>query len=411
MIVFAMDRASVRRTDVQGFLHVETSPISKAQIRNYAGREIPGWQELGLDANRTYRMFCPPEELERAAGTFNGVPLLRHHIPVNSASIPDDLIVGSLGSVAAFDGTYLNNALSVWKEPDIRAIHARRKYQLSSAYRYMPVMDAGEYQGLPYDGKMTDIAANHVAIVFEGRAGPDVVIGDETMLKSKAAYMASGALMGYIAPKLMSGQKVDIALAMDGVNAEALSDDAKVKALADKIVTLTDGKLAQDQSLDADGIVTVIGCLAFDAGDDEITDAPALAEDEEMVDGKVCKKKKPAPKDDKPAMDAAKVNTMIADAVTAAEARVTAAAAALRTAEREVSPVVGEIACDSAPAAYKLALDHYKVDLTGVAEDSYGALFRATHAQRSTKVIAQDAKPTVSVLASIVPNLKPMGVM
>lgn len=32
---------------------------------------------------------------------------------------------------------------------------------------------------------------------------------------------------------------------------------------------------------------------------------------------------------------------------------------------------------DSAAAVYKLALDHLKVDVTGVPESAYGAMFRA----------------------------------
>jgi len=51
----------------------------------------------------------------------------------------------------------------------------------------------------------------------------------------------------------------------------------------------------------------------------------------------------------------------------------------VREAEIAVQPIIGTLATaqDSAPAIYKLALDHLKVDLTGVPEDSYRALFMA----------------------------------
>ena len=40
---------SQRETDENGFLHVGASHITKATVNPYYGREIPGWQEAGLD--------------------------------------------------------------------------------------------------------------------------------------------------------------------------------------------------------------------------------------------------------------------------------------------------------------------------------------------------------------------------
>lgn len=408
MLIIACDRASVQRTDPQGFLHVATSPISKAQIRVYMGREVPRWQELGLDENRRYSIYFSAEEMEKAAPTFNGLPLLRHHVAVDCDNIPDDLVVGSTGSIAAFDGTYLNNALSVWKSPDIRAIKAKRKYQLSSAYQYDAVMQPGEYQGLSYDGIGSNVRGNHVAIVFEGRAGPDVVIGDENMLKSRAALMASGALMGFIAPKLASGQTVALDVAMDGVTADTFADEGKTKAFADKVVTLLDGKLAQDEAIDADGIVTLVGTLSFDAANDEIADKVAPKKGGKVTGGDGGSAF--IENDDTVvAMDEAAINQRISDAVAAVEKR----SADLRTAEREVSPVVGELSCDSAAGAYRMGLDHYGVAHKDLSDESVGATFRAIHAERGKKPanVTQDAKPTASKLAGIVPDLKPMGVI
>lgn len=390
LLLLAYDRASVQRIDAQGFLHVEMSPISKEQIRVYYGNEIPGWKELGLDSARRYRMYFPGDEIAKAADTFNGVPLLRNHVPVDCDNIPDDLVVGSIGSKAAFDGTYLNNGLSVWKRPDIQAIRAKRKYQLSSAYQYDPEMTAGEFEGLPYDGIGRNLKGNHVAIVYEGRAGPDVVIGDENMIKSRAALLASGALMGFLAPKLNASKgAVNLDVAMDGVSADTFTDDGKTKAFAEKIVGLTDGKLATDAAISADDVVTLVGMLTFDADNDEI---PEPAADPKPADPKPADPKDPTPPvdpkpKDPPAMDEATVNKRISDAVTAVEKR----SADLRTAEREVSPVVGELSCDSAAGAYRMGLDHYGVAHKDLSDESVGATFRAIHAERGKKpVIIQD---------------------
>ena len=42
-------------------------------------------------------------------------------------------------------------------------------------------MTPGDYEGDPYDGIMRDIVGNHVAKVKEGRAGPDVCVGDSKL--------------------------------------------------------------------------------------------------------------------------------------------------------------------------------------------------------------------------------------
>ena len=49
-------------------------------------------------------------------------------------------------------------------------------------------MTPGDYQGEPYDGLMRDIVGNHVALVREGRAGADVVVGDMLPLSYAARF-------------------------------------------------------------------------------------------------------------------------------------------------------------------------------------------------------------------------------
>ena len=80
---FAFDRASVRTYDADGKLHVELKPISKAKVCVYYGREIPGNEELGLIPDKAYRLLRDPEELRKAANTFNNQPLLNTHIAVS----------------------------------------------------------------------------------------------------------------------------------------------------------------------------------------------------------------------------------------------------------------------------------------------------------------------------------------
>src|SRR3954451_23679417 len=81
----ALDRAStVRSSTVDGYLRVSTSPISKAAVNPYRGDEIPDWQSLRLDPTRVYRMLREPDELRRAAATFDVLPVLSRHAYVDA---------------------------------------------------------------------------------------------------------------------------------------------------------------------------------------------------------------------------------------------------------------------------------------------------------------------------------------
>jgi 8-oxo-dGTP pyrophosphatase MutT (NUDIX family) len=169
---------SVREFDDVGRMRVKVANISKEQIRPYKGSEIPGSEELGLDPDKIYNMFCPGEELEKAAPTFNGVQLLRKHVPVDSENHRMWDIVGTTGSEAYYEAPYLKNSIFVWTDKAIDLIESNKQRELSCGYHYTPEMISGVFNGEQFDGIMRDIKGNHITIVEEGRAGHDVLIGD-----------------------------------------------------------------------------------------------------------------------------------------------------------------------------------------------------------------------------------------
>ena len=176
----AFDRAgSVRLMDEDGRLHVAATPISKAAVNSYYGREIPGGTALGLEPERLYRLLRDPVELARGAATFNSLPVLSEHAHVSAQTPRPDLVVGATGTDASFNAPYLTSALVLWNAQAIARVRSGQQRELSCAYRYVPVMEAGQYEGQPYDGRMTQIRGNHVALVSTGRAGPDVLVADE----------------------------------------------------------------------------------------------------------------------------------------------------------------------------------------------------------------------------------------
>ncbi|MGH7058317.1 MAG: DUF2213 domain-containing protein, partial [Acetobacteraceae bacterium] len=151
---------------------------------------------------------------------------------------------------------YLRNSLIVWTREAIDGIESGKRRQLSASYRYDADMTSGTYEGQPYDGVMRNIRFNHVALVEEGRAGPDVLVDDSlppdmgiyTMKLSRRAIVAQGALAGWLRPKLANDAKLpDLKAVFHGATA------ANWKEAKPHIVTrLTDavrGKLAEDANL------------------------------------------------------------------------------------------------------------------------------------------------------------------
>lgn len=278
---FAFDKGSVRRVDRDGRLHVAVTNISKANVCPYLGNEIPEWQELGLESDKIYKLFRAPEELEKAAPTFNNIPLLARHVPVSAEDHQPHLVIGSTGTDAEFVDPYLRNSLVVWSADAIDDIETDRKKELSCGYRYRADMTPGEYKGEKYDGVMRDIVGNHVALVQEGRAGPDVVVGDEkrdftNMAKpalSRKAAVAQGALIAYLMPKLAADAQIDLRPALAGVNSKNFK--AKKSAIASAIKLAARGKLAQDASID-DLVKLLDAVEGMPEGGGEDAEEPAL---------------------------------------------------------------------------------------------------------------------------------------
>lgn len=191
----ALDRASVRRIDQDGHLFVEKTPISKANVCPYAGKEIPDFEKLGLDAEKIYQLYRDPDELAKSAPTFAGKPLLIIHKPVSAGDHPREITVGSIGDDVTFEAPYLMAPLNIWDGEAIQLIQSEEQKELSCGYRYDPDMTPGSAEGERYDGVMRNISGNHLALVEEGRCGPTVVVADGSIFGTQWADIER-ALLG-----------------------------------------------------------------------------------------------------------------------------------------------------------------------------------------------------------------------
>lgn len=425
----AFDRASVRSYDQDGHLRVEMANISKANICPYYGREIPGCDELGLDPNKFYRLYRDPEELAKAAPSFAGKPLLLIHTPVNADNHPRQVTVGSVGDDVRFEAPYLRSPLSVWDGEAIELIETDRQKELSSSYRYRADMTPGDVNGEAYDGVMRDIVANHVALVREGRAGPDVVVGDsalqpgsaepevkvgdsnmriimsKTTKLSRMAGVAHGAIVAFLQPRLAADAKVDITPALDGVTGKTFK--TKHADIIGAVTKAAEGKLAKDQKLD--GLDKML--LALDehcdpeAMDEEDDNDKKKAEDEETDEErrereakeKAAKDAEEEGKVDKKAMDAA-IKLASDEAVERTKREMLKTQRDIREAERFVRPWVGDlaVACDSADDVYKAALEARGKKTDGIHPSAYRSILEmmpkpGDQRQQNNRVVAMDA--------------------
>lgn len=407
-LILAFDR-SARRIDDDGRLHVDRSHISKATVSPYYGREIPGYQTLGLQADKVYKLLRDPVELERGAETFARLPILSEHVPVTVDAPRPDLVVGAIGSEIKFNSPYLDADICVWDARAIAGIETDKVRELSCAYRYVPVMETGEFEGQAYDGRMTEIRGNHLALVEVGRAGSDVVVADNNpFIHKETAIMKMTKLGKALFASICAASPVLAAdSALPALVGNANRKDFNKADVKSKLI-------AMDATLSPQQLDNVIDAL-LDVEQDPVdnpkpTVTPMAAADESPADkvkamlaGKV---------DDDvinaicslfsaPAEDADKdADAMSKEDVTAAmDAYGKELRQQLRDAEQarlDVRPVVGNVsvAMDSASDVYGFALDHMKVDrkdVTGTV--ALRALFNAASNKPSTPAptIAQDS--------------------
>ena len=196
----ALDR-SVRRVDADGHLHVGPSIISSAGVSSYWGKEVPDFDKLGLRPNTEYRLFRPPDELRKAAPSFQNKPLLSLHRPISAADHAHSLTVGAIGSPVVFEGQDLVAPLVVWDAVAIETIQDGSIKALSCGYRYKAVPQSGTFGGERYTHVMTDIVANHCALVEAGRV-PGAVVGDAAIDRRISVMNDPSELQQFLADKL-----------------------------------------------------------------------------------------------------------------------------------------------------------------------------------------------------------------
>lgn len=404
----AFDRQSARSIDADGRLHVSKTNISKANVCPYFGREIPNWQELGLDGDKVYRLYRDPEELAKGASTFNNLPILNKHIRVTVDEPKKENVVGSIGSDVSFDEQYLKASLCVWDAPAIAAVESKKQCELSAAYYYRADMTPGTApDGEAFDGVMRDIKGNHLALVEAGRAGPDVYVADsnpfvKNTIKPKETPAMKMTKLGKALFVSLRGLSPKIA--QDSA-LPALVGEAEKKTF--KKAAALKGLLAMDSEIDAEKADEIIDAvIGVEESPEAVELDRELGQDEPDLMGFLAGKLSPEELEAVKGMMTPAKDEDYGMKPEAVEEKVTAAMDSMRVefrqleqAKVDVRAVVGDvIGMDSAEEVYRFALGKMGHDHKDMPAAGLRTMFNAVKdvkASRPAPRIAEDSAATV----------------
>jgi 8-oxo-dGTP pyrophosphatase MutT (NUDIX family) len=449
----AFDKSGGRSYDVDGRLKVETSNISRAMVCEYLGSEIPDAEILGLDPNKIYKLFRDPDELAKAASTFNNIQLLSEHVPVSTTDIQKDLIIGCTGTDTVFEFPFLKNSLCVWTKDGIDRVENKEAQEISCSYRYVADMTPGVFEGTEFHGSMRNIHGNHVILTPAGRCGPTVIVGDSALALpqqvvppsrtnqpstleknsmsktlSKKALSVRGVLQAVLKPQFAADKMPDLDKILAGVDAKNLKTkkplivaaikshmaaDADMSTLVE-LLDVLDGKedADSDMGVDADPVEAILAHCRGKLSDDELAeleskvralapaakaeDAPPAFKDEPKVGDKPAEDEddKDDKEDKKDMVSKTAMDSAIQVAAKAAEDRTIARINGIHEARKVAEPIVGEIAvaCDSAEDVYRAALKIRGVDVSTVHPSAFRTILELQAAPSKVEhVMAHDA--------------------
>lgn len=187
---------SAQQHDINGFVTIPGNPLSKEGVFEYSGAQL---ELKGPDADRIFRVYRPAEELAdpECIESFKLIPFVDEHAMLGSEDegmLPAERkgVQGMVGEDVYFDAPYLRGNLRIVSESLKNAIR-HGKVELSPGYRCKYELTPGVWNGQQYDAIQRQIRANHLALVTEGRTGPDVRVLDGMTFTIDAKELAAMA--------------------------------------------------------------------------------------------------------------------------------------------------------------------------------------------------------------------------
>lgn len=222
-----MAEASAREIDNNGYVTIQRNPISKAGVFPYSGKSLPGG-----DPDKIYNVLRPAEELSspETLKSFKMIPLINEHVMLGAgfATSPEEKGVhGSTGEDVTYEGDTLFAPLRIFSS-SLKALIDSGKRALSCGYRCMYEKSSGVFNGQAYDYVQRNIRGNHIALVQEGRCGPDIAVLDSMAFDHFDLALTMGEdTMAEEAEKSEEKKKDEAAAKDEGAGTEAESEAKK----------------------------------------------------------------------------------------------------------------------------------------------------------------------------------------
>lgn len=280
------NEASHRSYDDNGFLTVDKSPILSTDVLQYLGKEFGVDEVAGvkIEPDKIYTVRIPREELEKAAKSFELLPIVDGHQWLSGGLNDGDAKKyqeGTTGSDAYVDN---DGKLFVPLKFTGKGILEHLKEgveELSASYSHdLRLDDTGQA-----DFVAVNITGNHVALVERGRCGSGVrVFNNNEVEKMKTKNEIA---------LLVDGKKIDLAKFFAEEQQEEAHQDGSIsendgeidkRAVIDEI-----GGILKDKGLDDEIIRTVIGLaekLSCDKSEAGTSDNECDSENEDAPDEK-----------------------------------------------------------------------------------------------------------------------------
>jgi hypothetical protein len=207
-----------REYDGNGWFEVKANPISKVGIFPYSGRQLG---LTGADADRIFQVLRPEEELSapECIESFKLVPWVDDHAMLGPAAqeVTDQAMAaekkgihGVIGEDVYYQDGVLYANIKAFSNTLAALIQAGKR-ELSAGYRCIYDIASGVWNGQHYDAVQRQIRGNHLALVQEGRMGPDVAVMDSFTfsfdtkeLENMAQENAGSAISGMTLEQLVA---------------------------------------------------------------------------------------------------------------------------------------------------------------------------------------------------------------
>lgn len=176
----------------QGFMICKDVTLAKPMVKEYYAGEL-GVVD-GFEATDIINIYTPPDVLfgQAVIDGFTASDVAMQHPKGNQLNSDNykEHVIGTAKNVRADNG-YLIADLTIKDKWAIEAIEYDDVKQISLGYAAELDMTAGTTEtGQEYHGQWIGMVADHVAVVRDGRCGPDCKIGDrQTVIKPEAKNM------------------------------------------------------------------------------------------------------------------------------------------------------------------------------------------------------------------------------